>query len=84
MNRLDVGTLVAYDRCFACRSFDLNASDPPSMQPGRVIIETPSATRMRRDGYSIITPDAAISKDSRASNGMREIILRRLVCVRGL
>ena len=31
-----------------------------------------------------ITPNAAISKDSRAFSGMREIILRRLVCVRGL
>ena len=68
--RLDLGTLVAPARCFACRCFDLNAPDTPSMQPARVIIETPSATRMHIDGCPTITPDAAISKESRASSAI--------------
>ena len=82
--RLDLGPLEALARCLTCCCFDFNAPDTPSMQPARVIIETPSATRIRRDGSPTITPDAAISKESRASSAMREIILHRLVCVRGL
>ena len=77
-------TLVHHDRCLACLCFDLNALDTPSMQPARVIIETPSATRMHRDGFPTITPDAAIYTHSRASSAMRQIILHPLVCVRGL
>ena len=84
MIRADFGTLVASARCLACHSFDLNAPDTPSMHPARENIETPPATRMRRDGFSTITPDAAISKGSRAPSGMRQIILHPLMCVRGL
>ena len=84
MFRLDLGTLVASARCSSCHSFDLNGPDTPGMQPARVIIEKPSATRIRTDGFPTITPDTAISKESRASSAMREIILRRLVCVRCL
>ena len=75
MNRQNFGTLLASARCLTCRSFDLNAPDPPSMPPARDSIETPPATRMRRDSYSTITPGAAISRDSRASSAMRQIIL---------
>ena len=82
MISIDLGTLVAPARCLACRCFDSNAPDTPSMQPARVIIETPSATRIRRDGFPTITPDAAIYQDSRASSGMHEIILHRQVCLR--
>ena len=84
MIRLDFYTLVTPARCLACRCFDLNAPDTPSMQPARVIIEKPSATRIRTDGFPTITPDTAISKESRASSEMRQIILHRLMCVRGL
>ena len=84
MIRQDFYTLVAPARCIACRCFDSNTPDTPSMQPARVIIETPSATRMRRDSVPTIIPDAAISRNSRAYSAMRQIILHRLVCVRGL
>ena len=75
---------MAPARCLALRRFDLNAPDTPSMQPARVIIETPSATRMRRDGFPTITPDATNPKDYRALSGMREIILRRQECIEAL
>ena len=56
----------------------------PSMEPARDIIETPPVIRIREHGLPTITPDAAISKDSRAISEMREIILRQLVCMRPL
>ena len=82
--RLDSSTLVAFDRCLARIGFDWSASDPPSMQAARVIIETPPATRIRRHSFPTLTPDTAISRDSRALSGMREIILRRMMCMRAL
>ena len=67
-----------------CRCFDWNSPDMHRMHPARVIIETPFATRIHRADVSIITPDSVISRDSRAFSAMRQIILHRLVCVRGL
>ena len=84
MIREDLGTLVAFARSLSCYSFDLNAPDTPSMRPARESIETPPATRMRRDGFSTITPDAAISRSSRAPSAMHQIILHSLMCLRGL
>ena len=84
MNRQDFGTLKTSARCLACSCLDLNAPDTPSMRPARESIETPLATRMRSNSYWTITPDAAIFRNSRAYSAIRQIILRRLMCVRGL